>query len=137
MMYYYYHHPQNRGIHPHNNQLLSQRSNQLEFSSTHIKSSESGVDNKTETLEGQDWIVEVEDVRNISVIEIVCAVSPLAVRRRGGTIICLIFPWCGGRDVRYRYHYDPYPQYLHRDKIISSTHWILDTSHHTHQLLTC
>ena len=53
------------------------------------------MDNKTETLEGQDWIVEVEDVRNISVIEIVCAVSPLAVRRRGGTIICLIFPRCG------------------------------------------
>ena len=34
------------------------------------------MDNKTETFEGLDWLVEIEDVRNISVIENVCAVSP-------------------------------------------------------------
>ena len=119
VMYYYHRHPHNRGIQDNiTHSITTIKSIRIQFNE------EPGLDNKTshikEWFEMLDWLESGWCEKYFSCWNCVFCV---AVRSRQGTIIWLIFPWCGGQCVRPRYHYDPYPQYLDCDKIIISTHY--------------
>ena len=125
VMYYYYHHHHNRGIQDQINQgtIISPSVRTIKSIRIQLNShEEQGLDNNTETVGGRTGGLRMWKMfqwLKFSVCE--------AVRSRP----CWIFPWRGGQRVRARYHYDPYPGYLERNKIIISTHshhWTLHTT---------